>query len=171
MSTPEVVLIAAVARNGVIGGGNALLWQLPEDARHFRTATTGHPVIMGRKTWDSLPARFRPLPGRRNIVLTRQAAWHAEGAEVVASLDAALALVHDAAPVFIIGGAQIYAAALPLADELLLTEIDHDYEGDAHFPAFSHTDFTEVARRPASEAPSSGPGYHFVTYRRRAAAA
>jgi dihydrofolate reductase len=171
VNRPELVLIAAVARNGVIGGGNTLLWQLPEDARHFRVATQGHAVVMGRKTWDSLPARFRPLPGRRNIVLTRQAGWQEDGAEVVASLGAALALVRDATRVFVIGGAEVYAAALPMASELLLTEIHRDYEGDAHFPVFSHDDFTEVARRPASDAPAAGPGYHFVTYRRRVSAA
>jgi dihydrofolate reductase len=171
MNTPELVLIAAVARNGVIGGANALPWQLPEDARHFRNATAGQPVIMGRKTWDSLPARFRPLPGRRNIVVTRQAGWQAAGAEAVASLQAARALTADAPRVFVIGGAEIYAAALPAATELLLTEIDRDYPGDAHFPAFSRAEFEEVARAPALDAPAGGPGYHFVTYRRRPARA
>ncbi len=171
MSAPELVLIAAVARNGVIGGGNTLPWQLPEDARFFRATTSGHAVIMGRKTWDSVPERFRPLPGRRNIVLTRQAGWQAPGAEVVPSLDAALALLHGTARAFVIGGAEIYAAALPAAQELLLTEIDRDYEGGAHFPAFSRTQFAEVARVPARSAPPGGPGYDFVTYRRRHGAA
>ncbi len=167
MTGLEIVLIAAVARNGVIGGGNALLWQLPEDARHFRATTTGHLVIMGRKTWDSLPARFRPLPGRRNIVITRQAGWQAPGAEAVGSLDAACALAQGSARVFVIGGAEIYAAALPAAHELLLTEIERDYAGDASFPAFSRAEFQEVARMPALDAPPGGPGYSFVTYRRR----
>ncbi len=171
MSAPEVVLIAAVARNGVIGNGNALPWQLPEDARHFRAVTHGHPVVMGRKTWDSLPARFRPLPGRRNLVLTRQPGWQAPGAEVVRSLAEACARADAAARLFVIGGAELYAAALPLAQELVLTEIDRDFAGDAHFPAFDRTAFAEVARRPAQEAPPGGPGYAFVTYRRRMPAA
>jgi dihydrofolate reductase len=159
----ELVLIAAVARNGVIGRDNALLWHLPEDMRHFRAATAGHAVIMGRKTWDSLPERFRPLPGRRNIVITRQPAWSATGAERAASLQQALGLVADAARVFVIGGAQIYAAALPQADELLLTEIDKDYVGDAFFPAFDRRQFMEVARQPGA---STAPAFDFVTYRR-----
>jgi dihydrofolate reductase len=167
MSGPEVVLIAAVARNGVIGHGNALLWHLPEDARHFRASTTGHAVIMGRKTWDSLPERFRPLPGRRNIVVTRQPAWSAAGAERAGSLADALARVQGLARVFVIGGAQLYAAALPHANELLLTEIDRDFEGDAHFPAFTEADFIAVSRRPAVAAPAGGPDYAFVTWRRR----
>jgi dihydrofolate reductase len=159
----ELVMIAAVARNGVIGRDNALLWHLPEDMRHFRTATAGCAVIMGRKTWDSLPERFRPLPGRRNIVVTRQPAWSAAGAERAASLQQALGLVADAARVFVIGGAQLYAAALQQADELLLTEIDRDYVGDVRFPDFDCQQFIEVARQHAA---STAPTFDFVTYRR-----
>lgn len=106
---PAVSLIAAIARNGAIGRGNALLWNEPADQRHFRSVTMGCPVIMGRKTWDSLPPRFRPLPGRRNIVLTRDAAWQAAGAERAGSLDEALAHVADAHTVFVIGGGEVYA--------------------------------------------------------------
>jgi dihydrofolate reductase len=164
---PRITLIAAVARNGVIGRDNALLWQLPEDLRHFRAVTTGHPVIMGRKTWQSLPARFRPLPGRRNIVVTRQPAWRAEGAEVVVSPDAALALLSSVPQAFVIGGAELYAAMLPLADELLLTEIDCDFDGDAFFPAWDRSAFVETTRETYRAAAPSHFGFAFVSHRRK----
>jgi dihydrofolate reductase len=167
MTPPQVVLIAAVARNGVIGRGNALLWKLPEDMKHFRRVTAGHAVLMGRKTWDSLPERFRPLPGRRNVVLTRQPAWQAEGAQAMPSLPAALEALAGAERVFVIGGAEIYAAALPMADELILTELHRDYDGDAHFPSLKGTPFVEVARRPAEAPAPEGPDFDFVTYRRQ----
>ena len=163
----EIVLVAAVARNGVVGRAGALPWHLPEDLSHFRAATKGLPVVMGRKTWDSLPARFRPLPGRRNIVVTRQADWQAEGAEPAASLGAALALAADAPRVCVIGGAELYAAALPRADELLLTEIDRDFEGDAHFPAFDREVFA-IARRETQRAVAPNDfDLAFVSYRRK----
>jgi dihydrofolate reductase len=163
----EVVLIAAMAHGRVIGRGNALPWHLPEDMVHFRTATRGHPVIMGRKTWDSLPGRFRPLPGRRNLVVTRNAAWQAAGAEAMPSLAAALAATAGAERVFVIGGAELYAAALPLADTLLLTEIDAHVDGDAHFPDFAATGFAEVQRETHHAAPPNHFDFAFVTYRRR----
>ncbi len=161
----DLVLIAAVARNGVIGRDNGLVFHEPADQQHFRQATTGCPVVMGRKTWDSLPARFRPLPGRRNVVVSRNAALVAPGAEVVGSLPAALALLADAPRVFVMGGGQLYAQALPLATELLLTEVDADLTGDAHFPDWERAAFEETERRSAVTA--SGIRYHFVTYRRR----
>jgi dihydrofolate reductase len=165
MSRPTLSLIAAVARNGAIGKGNALLWTERADQKHFRAVTMGCPVVMGRKTWDSLPARFKPLPGRRNIVVTRNAAWQAAGAEPAASLDAALALAADAAKVFVIGGAQLYALALPRADELVLTEIDADFDGDAFFPAWDRADFAQTAREPQTTA--QGMAFSFTTYRRQ----
>jgi dihydrofolate reductase len=161
-----VVLIAAVARNRVIGHGNELLWRLPEDARWFRAQTLGCPVVMGRKTWDSLPERFRPLPGRLNLVITRQPGWQAPGAVVASSLDAALAAA-QAAKVFVIGGAEVYAAALPRADELVLTEIDADFDGDAKFPAWDREAFTEVERECHHAAPPNDFDFSFVRYRRR----
>lgn len=167
MARPRISLIAAVARNGVIGHGNELLWRLPEDMRHFRNVTLGAPVIMGRRTWDSLPARFRPLPGRRNLVLTRQPGWTATGAEVVHDLDQALALAGDAPQVFVVGGAQVYALALDRADELLLTEIDRDFDGDVHFPDWSRQDFDEVSRQAHRAAAPNDFDFAFVTYRRR----
>ena len=167
--TPRLVLIAAVARNGAIGRDNQLLFHEAADQRHFRDTTMGCPVIMGRKTWESLPTRFRPLPGRRNLVLSRDAKFQADGAEVVASLDKALALVDaaaDAPRVFVIGGAQLYALALPRADELVLTEIDADLPGDVFFPLWDRSQFVEISRHRSVSA--QGVPYHFVTYGRRA---
>ncbi|HEY8710795.1 MAG TPA: dihydrofolate reductase, partial [Burkholderiaceae bacterium] len=109
MTLPALSLIAAVARNGAIGKNNGLLWFEPEDHKHFRRVTMGCPVIMGRKTWDSLPARFRPLPGRRNIVITRDPEWRAEGAQAVVSIADALALLSGTPKAFVIGGAEVYA--------------------------------------------------------------
>ena len=165
MRRPLLSLIAAVARNGAIGKGNQLLWMESADQKHFRAVTMGCPVIMGRKTWDSLPARFKPLPGRRNIVVTRNAAWHEDGVETAASFDAALVLAADAAKVFVVGGAQLYASALPRADELVLTEIDADFDGDAFFPAWDRADFVAGAREHHSTA--QGTRFSFVTYQRR----
>jgi dihydrofolate reductase len=162
----QLCLIAAVARNGVIGHDNGLVWHDPVDAQHFRTTTMGCPVVMGRKTWDSLPAKFRPLPGRRNVVVTRQREWAgsaaAQGAEVVFSLDAALAAVADteAPRVFVMGGGELYAQALPHAEVLELTEIDADLDGDVRFPDWPRDAFEEIAR-------TVHPGFAFVTCRRR----
>jgi dihydrofolate reductase len=167
VTRPIVSLIAAVAANGVIGDGKDLIWRLPEDQRHFRALTMGAPVIMGRSTWDSLPARFRPLPGRRNLVLTRQPLWQAAGAEVVRTLDEALARVADRERVFVIGGAQIYALALPIADELALTEIERDFDGDTTFPDWPREQFVEVQRQHHHAAPPNDFRFSFVTYRRR----
>jgi dihydrofolate reductase len=164
---PVLSLIAAVARDGGIGRGNELLWRERADQQRFRALTMGSPVIMGRRTWDSLPARFRPLPGRTNIVVTRNAQWQAEGALRARSLDEALALAagSGAAKAFVIGGAQLYAEALPRADELQLTEIDAAFDGaDAFFPSWDRARFAETAReRHVSD---SGVAYSFVTYAR-----
>lgn len=161
----EIALIAAVARNGAIGRGNALLFNEPADQRHFRESTLGCPVIMGRKTWDSLPARFRPLPGRRNLVVSRNAGLEVVGAERAPDLATALARVADAPRVFVIGGAQLYAQALPLAHTLVLTEIDADLDGDAFFPAWDRTAFEPTSS--AESVTAAGMPYRFVTYRRR----
>lgn len=163
----RVVIVAAVARNGVIGRDNRMAWNLPEDQQHFRRTTLGAPVIMGRATWDSLPPRVRPLPGRRNLVLTRQPGWSAQGAEVFHRLEDALQAAEDARRVFVIGGAEVYALALPLADELVLTEIDQDFDGDARFPAWPREAFEEVARQTLHAAPPNDFDFAFVTYRRR----
>jgi dihydrofolate reductase len=160
----KVALVAAVARGGVIGRDGGIPWRLPEDVAFFKQLTTGHPVVMGRRTWESIPDRFRPLPGRRNVVVTRNPSWSAEGAERAGSVEEALALVDGAERVFVIGGAGVYAAALPHADELVLTEIDAEFEGDTFFPAWERVAFEEVAREERE--PASGPPFAFVTYRR-----
>jgi dihydrofolate reductase len=159
---PRLALIAAVARNGAIGKNNGLLWHDAEDQRHFRRVTMGCPVIMGRSTWDSLPERFRPLPGRRNVVLTRNVAWRAQGAEAAPSLDAALTLLTGAPKAFVIGGAAVYALAMPMADELVLTEIDAALDGDVFFPPWDHASFTETSRENRFAA--DGVSFSFVTY-------
>lgn len=172
MSTPTsgkpaiLSLIAAVARNGAIGRDNDLLWQDPSDQKHFRQTTMGCPVIMGRRTWDSLPARFRPLPGRRNIVVTRNTSWQDTGAEVAHTLDEALALVADAPRAFVMGGGELYALALPHANELVLTEVDADFAADTFFPPWDRAEFDELSRETRQS--DAGLTYHFVTYRRKA---
>jgi dihydrofolate reductase len=162
----RISIVAAVAHGGVIGRDNSIPWRIPEDVARFREVTIGHPVVMGRRTWDSIPGRFRPLPGRRNIVVTRNAKWYGDGAERAGSLEEALGLVVDAPLVFVIGGAEIYAAALPVADELLLTEIDAEFDGDTVFPPVDPTVFEEVEREPHTA--DSGPPFAFVRYARRA---
>lgn len=127
-------LIFARARNGVIGHNNTLPWHLPEDLAHFKATTLGQPVIMGRKTWDSLPVKFRPLPGRMNIVVTRQTDWHSDGAHVVHSVDEALQACPTDAQPWVIGGAELYRLAMPQATRVVVTEIDAAYEGDAFAP-------------------------------------
>lgn len=161
----RISLVAAVARDGVIGRDNGIPWQLPEDARRFRALTMGHPVVMGRRTWDSLPERFRPLPGRRNVVVTRNDAWSDEGAERAASLDDALCLLADAPQVFVIGGAELYAEALPRADELVVTEIDAEVRGDVFFPTWDRTAFGEESRE--EHVSEEGVPFAFVRYARR----
>jgi len=161
-SSSPLTLIAAVARNGGIGKNNALLVHLPGDLPRFKRITHGHPVIMGRKTWDSIG---RPLPGRRNIIVTRNAAWRAEGAEAAASLPAALALTESALQRFVIGGAEIYALALPFATELLLTEIDADFDADAFFPDWPRDQFRATHTEPQTTV--QGLAFRYVTYQRK----
>jgi dihydrofolate reductase len=146
-----VTAVVAYARNHVIGAGGGMPWNLPTDLKHFRDTTTPGTVIMGRTTWDSIPERFRPLPGRRNLVLSRNPAYATDGAEVFASLDDALAAAADEA-VFIIGGGKTYADALPRTDCVWATEIDAEPEGDAHFPVLDPADWqvTET-REPVTE--------------------
>jgi len=154
-------LIFARAANGVIGKDNALPWHLPEDMAHFKRTTLGYPVIMGRKTWDSLPPKFRPLPGRPNIVVTRDAHWQAEGAIRAHSLEAAMAVCPAGSDAWVIGGAEIYAAALPLADTAVVTEIAQDFDGDAFAPAFGPS-WREISREHHTGA--NGMPFAFVTY-------
>lgn len=162
---PLLALIAACGRGRVIGIDNRLPWHLPEDMKHFRETTRGKPVIMGRKTWESLPDAFRPLPGRHNIVVSRNVGYAAAGGSVVGSLPAALAAAGDADIAFVIGGAELYRQALPLADRLILTEIDQDYAGDAFFPDFKPEEWAEVDR--VALVSGTGLPFAFVTYDRR----
>lgn len=139
-----ISLIVAAARNGVIGKGNALPWSLPADLKHFKETTAGRTIIMGRKTFESIG---RPLPNRRNVVITRQSDYAPEGIEVVDSLQAAAAAVPEAEEAFVIGGGEIFRQALPLADRVYLTRVDSDIEGDAYFPELEPADWREVSRR------------------------
>ena len=160
-----VTIIAVLGRNRVIGKGNRMPWHISDDLKRFKAVTLGHPVVMGRKTFQSIG---KPLPGRDNIVITRSHAFAAPGCRVVHSLAEALTAAQGAAEVFVIGGAEIYAPALPLADRLQLTEVDTTIDGDAYFPDFDRGAWREVAREPGSTAPPDSLRYDFVTYERRA---
>ncbi len=160
-----VGLVWAEARGGVIGADGGMPWHVPEDLAHFREVTASHDVIMGRRTWESLPPRFRPLPGRRNIVVTRSASWAAEGAERVASLDEALRL-SAGDEVWVIGGGMLYAEAVDSADVLEVTRLDLAVDGDTRAP--STEGWRRVAADPADgwHTSRSGIRYRFETYRR-----
>ena len=159
-----ISIIVAVARNGVIGDRNRLIWHISEDLRRFKAITTGHPVIMGRKTFESLG---RPLPNRINVVVTRQTGYRAEGCVVAGSLEDAIRRFDPSEEIFVIGGAQIYAQALPLADRFYLTRVFRAYEGDTHFPEWDEAQW----RLLSSESFASGTNYPypfaFETYERR----
>lgn len=169
VTRPRVTLVVARASNGVIGAAGALPWHLPEDLKHFRALTMGHPIVMGRRTWDSIG---RALPGRRSIVVSRDPGRRFEGAERAASLDEALAIAaHPAADpsiaadeLFVIGGAQLFAAALPLADRAVVTEIDREFDGDTYFDALDPQDWSVVERRERRAA--DGTRFAIVDYRR-----
>ncbi len=160
---PRLHLIYARAANGVIGINGALPWHLPEDLAHFKRTTLGCPVIMGRKTWDSLPPKFRSLPGRTNIVVTRQPDWHETGAQPAQNLREALQLCEQASDVWVIGGAQLYALAEPLASTAVVTEIEQDFAGDAFAPTLGPA-WKESARD--RQVAASGLAFSFVTYTR-----
>lgn len=155
----RVSLIAAVARNGVIGRDGDLPWRIPADLRFFKQTTMGKPIVMGRKTFDSIG---RVLPGRTNIVVTRNADFAAKDAIIVASLDDAIAAADGADEVMVIGGAEIYRQAVARADRLYLTEVDAEPEGDAHFPEIDRSEWRETARtdHPAAD---GVPAFSFVT--------
>ena len=159
----RIHMIFARAANGVIGRDNTIPWRLPEDMARLKRLTTGWPVIMGRKTWDSLPPKFRPLPGRANIVITRQADWKEDGAETAASLPDALALCAASEEVWILGGAQIYAQAMPLANRIEVTEIAENIEGDAFAPTLG-PEWREAAREDHVSA--NGMKFSFITYQK-----
>ena len=154
-------LIVAHARNGVIGARGTIPWRVPGEMAYFKQVTLGHPIVMGRRTWESLPRK--PLPGRRNLVVTRDRRYVAEGAEVVASLDEALTRCADAQEVFVIGGAELFALALPSVTRAFVTEIDLAVDGDVLFPALEPSQWREVSRRRGD----SAPVHDFVVYERR----
>ena len=156
---PRIYLIAAVASNGVIGANGKLPWHLPEDLQHFKHLTLGHPVIMGRRTWESLG---KALPGRENIVVTRSAGYEAPGAAVASSFGAALALCAGEPVAFVIGGQQLFVESLPIAAGLVLTEIARDYEGDTWFPEFDRSQWRETQREAHTSA--DGMRFDFVLY-------
>lgn len=161
---PRISVIAALARNRVIGIENRLPWRLPEDLAHFKALTLGHPILMGRRTFESLG---RPLPGRTNIVITRNPAYRREGCLVADSIPAALALCADADEVFFIGGADLYAQAIPLADRLYLTEVDIEATGDAWFPDYDRSAFMEVSRESHQGEKGDALRFDFVVYERQ----
>ncbi|ASK27294.1 dihydrofolate reductase [Neisseria chenwenguii] len=160
---PKITLIAACTADRCIGINNTMPWHLPEDFAFFKAYTLDKPVIMGRKTWESLPKK--PLPGRLNIVISRQPDYPAEGAQTAQTLDAALALCGGAEEIIIMGGAEIYAQALPQATDLRITEVDLQVAGDAFFPEFSKQDWQEISRE--AHVSAKGTGFAFVHYRRR----
>lgn len=160
-ATPIVSVIAAMARNRVIGIANTLPWRLPEDLKHFKALTMGHHIIMGRKTYESIG---KPLPGRTTVIVTRDPAYRVDGCLTAHSIDAAVAACGADPEVFFVGGAELYAQVLPRADRLYLTEIQAEYVGDAHFPEFDMDQWRESERR--ENVSPDGLVYHFVTYRR-----
>ena len=157
--TPRVYLVAAVASNGIIGANGELPWRLPEDLQHFKRITMGHPVIMGRRTWESLKG---PLPGRDNIVVTGTAGYEAPGAAVASSLEAALALCLGESVVFVIGGSRLFAESLPFAAGLVMTEIDREFEGDTWFPEYDRSRWKESQRE--RHVTAGGMNFDFVLY-------
>jgi dihydrofolate reductase len=160
-------LVVAMDRNGAIGHRNALPWRLPADLKRFRLLTTGHSIVMGRRTWESIG---RPLPDRQSIVLSRRADFVASGAQVARTLDEALALARLPDPVFCIGGAEIFALALPRASRIHVTRIDAEFPGDTFFPVWDTAQWRETARE--THAPGDGVAfdYAFITYDRVPAA-
>ena len=159
----RISIVAALARNRAIGRGNAMPWHLPEDLKRFKRLTMGHAVIMGRKTFESIGS---PLPGRNNIVITRSNSWSASGCAVAHTLEAALLAASNEEEAFVIGGAQVYALALPLALRLHMTEIERDFDGDTFFPEFDRSRWREVSRERRSSRAAEGFDYAFVDYER-----
>ena len=160
---PRICLIAALAANRVIGRNNALPWHLPADLKRFKALTLGHPVLMGRKTHESIG---RPLPGRRNLVITRKRGYIAPGCEVIHSLEQAIAACPGAEEIFVIGGAELYRESLPRAQRLELTEIQAEFEGDAAFPEFSLAQWRETGREIHRDEAGISFRYDFVRYER-----
>lgn len=165
----RICIIAAVARNRVIGVGNKMPWHLPRDLQRFKRLTLNQAVIMGRRTFESIVATSgKPLAGRDNIVVTRSREWTHPGCRAVHSIEAALAAVHEPQDAFVIGGAEIYALALPIAGRLHMTEIGRDFDGDAFFPEIDRSRWHEVSRERIAPSDTGGFAYAFVEYESRA---
>ncbi len=164
MTRPRVSILVAMARNRTIGVNNTLPWRCPEDLKRFKALTMGHHIIMGRKTYDSIG---KPLPGRTTVVVTRNRSLNIEGCTMAHSLEEALAACDGDAEIFIVGGAELYAQALPMADTLYITEILQDVAGDAHFPEFNTAQWREISRDRHSQETPQPLEFHFVTYMRK----
>jgi len=164
MPVKQLAIIVAMAQNRTIGINNTLPWRIPEDMKHFKALTMGHHLIMGRKTFDSIG---KPLPGRITVVVTRNRALQINGCLMAYTLEEAIAACAGDEQVFVVGGAELYAQALPLAGTLYITEIQQAVEGDAHFPAFDRTEWLEASREIRHQETPQPLEYHFVTYRRK----
>jgi len=163
MNMPHLSILVAMAKNRTIGLDNALPWRIPEDLKYFKALTMGHHIVMGRKTYDSIG---RPLPGRTTVVVTRSRNLELPGCTVAHSLEEAITACAGN-EIFIVGGAELYAQALPFAETLYVTEIQQEIEGDAHFPEFDRSTWQETAREKRSQTEPQPLEYHFVTYRRK----
>ena len=163
MKKPEIAIIVAMASNRTIGLDNTLPWRIPEDLKHFKALTMGHHMIMGRKTFESIG---KPLPGRTTVVVSRDRSLKIEGCTIAHSLPEAIAACAGDDATFVVGGAELYAQALPLVDTLYITEIQQDVEGDAHFPTLNRAEWAEVSRKTARQEAPQPLEYHFVEYRR-----
>jgi dihydrofolate reductase len=159
-----ISIIVAVAQNGVIGCENRLIWHIPEDLRRFKRMTTGHPVVMGRKTFESLG---RPLPNRTNVVITRQKNYSAEGVQVVHSLEDAIQLFAPEEEIFVIGGAEVYRQAMPLADKFYLTVVGHDYQGDTYYPEWDHDQWHLISEERHEHGETFSHPFDFRLYERK----
>lgn len=164
----KISMIAAVAANKVIGKDNDLVWSLPDDMKFFMTKTSGHNIILGRKNYESLPKKYRPLPNRVNIIMTRNSDYKAEGAVIVSSLPEAINIAEENGEeeVFIIGGGEIYKLGLEVADTMYITEIKSEFDGDAFFPEYDANLWQEVARVPHAKDERHNHEFDFVTYER-----
>ncbi len=163
MRKPRVSIIAAMAQNRTIGINNTLPWRIPGELKYFKTITMGHHILMGRKTYESIG---KPLPGRATVIITRNTAYSVPDCIVSNSIEAAIAAGASDEEIFFVGGAELYAQALPLADRLYLTEIQKEFEGDAHFPAFDISQWHEIKREKQLPPEPDGLEYHFVIYER-----
>lgn len=164
MPVRNISIIVAMASNHIIGADNTMPWRCPEDLKYFKSLTMGHHMIMGRKTFDSIG---KPLPGRVSVIVTRNRDLKIEGCIMAHSLDDAITACKDDDEIFIVGGAELYALALPVVNKLYITEIQQEFDGDTYFPEFDKTKWREVAREERHQGVPQPLSYHFVTYLRK----